>query len=74
VIAISGGNIAVLAGLVLGWRGDRWLRERRVLDRERGEARADYAIAEAHLADAIERLVERSRKTLSSDRTPKNPY
>jgi hypothetical protein len=37
-------------------------------------ARGDYAIAEAHLADAIERLVERSRKTLSPDRSPKNPY
>ena len=37
-------------------------------------ARGDYAIAEAHLADAIERLVERSRKTLSSDRSAKNPY
>ena len=34
----------------------------------------DYAIAEVHLADAIEGLVGRSRKTLSSDRSPKNPY
>ena len=37
-------------------------------------ARGDYAIAEVHLADAIEQLVERSRSTLSSDRTAKNPY
>jgi catechol-2,3-dioxygenase len=36
--------------------------------------RGDYAIAEAHLADAIERLVERGRASLSQDRTPKNPY
>jgi hypothetical protein len=27
-----------------------------------------------HLADAIERLVTRSRSTLSQDREPKNPY
>jgi catechol 2,3-dioxygenase-like lactoylglutathione lyase family enzyme len=37
-------------------------------------ARGDRAIAEAHLADAIELLVARSRRSLSSDRTPKNPY
>lgn len=37
-------------------------------------ARGDYAIAELHLADAIETLVERSRATLSDDRAPKNPY
>lgn len=36
--------------------------------------RGDYAIAEIHLADAIEALVSRSRATLSSDRSPKNPY
>jgi len=37
-------------------------------------ARGDYAIAEVHLADAIQTLVEWSRATLSDDRTPKNPY
>jgi catechol 2,3-dioxygenase-like lactoylglutathione lyase family enzyme len=36
--------------------------------------RGDYNIDREHLADAIERLVERSRGTLSDDRTPKNPY
>ena len=34
----------------------------------------DYNIAESHLADAIERLTERSRASLSDDRTPQNPY
>jgi len=37
-------------------------------------ARGDYNIAEVHLADAIETLVERSRESLSGDRSPKNPY
>lgn len=36
--------------------------------------RGDYNIQEVHLADAIELLVERSQATLSSDRSPKNPY
>src|SRR5262245_22139604 len=36
--------------------------------------RGDYNIAEEHLADAIEVLVERSRTTLSHDRSAKNPY
>jgi catechol 2,3-dioxygenase-like lactoylglutathione lyase family enzyme len=36
--------------------------------------RGDYAIAEEHLADAIETLVGRSRASLSEDRSPKNPY
>jgi catechol 2,3-dioxygenase-like lactoylglutathione lyase family enzyme len=36
--------------------------------------RGDYNIAEDHLADAIERLAERSRQSLSDDRAPKNPY
>ncbi len=36
--------------------------------------RGDYNIAQVHLADAIEALTERSRGSLSSDRTPKNPY
>ena len=30
--------------------------------------------ARSHLADAIEKLVARSTKSLSDDRTPKNPY
>jgi catechol 2,3-dioxygenase-like lactoylglutathione lyase family enzyme len=37
-------------------------------------ARGDYNIAEAHLADAIEKLVARKNATLSADRVPKNPY
>ncbi|WP_026616483.1 VOC family protein [Ensifer aridi] len=37
-------------------------------------ARGDYAITEVHLADAIETLIERSRPTLSADRSPKDPY
>ena len=36
--------------------------------------RGDYNIAEEHLADAIEALVERSRTSLSPDRSAKNPY
>src|SRR5262249_7492576 len=36
--------------------------------------RGDYAIAEAHLADAIENLVVRSRESLSDDRYPRDPY
>jgi catechol 2,3-dioxygenase-like lactoylglutathione lyase family enzyme len=36
--------------------------------------RGDYNIAEIHLADAIERLVERSRESLSDDRSPTDPY
>ena len=37
-------------------------------------ARGDYNIAEVHLADAIQTLVERSRETLSPDRSPKKAY
>jgi catechol 2,3-dioxygenase-like lactoylglutathione lyase family enzyme len=37
-------------------------------------ARGDYAIAEVHLADAIEILTERRRGSLSEDRSAKNPY
>jgi catechol 2,3-dioxygenase-like lactoylglutathione lyase family enzyme len=37
-------------------------------------ARGDYAIAEVHLADAIETLIKRDRESLSADRSPKNPY
>jgi glyoxalase family protein len=36
--------------------------------------RGDYSIAPVHLADAIERLVTRSRASLSEDRSPKDPY
>ena len=36
--------------------------------------RGDYAIAEIHLADAIERLTTRGRASLSEDRSPKDPY
>ena len=38
------------------------------------EERGDYNIAQEHLADAIELLVTRSRASLSSDRSPRNPY
>lgn len=37
-------------------------------------ARGDYNIAEAHLADAIEKLVVKRNATLSAGREPKNPY
>jgi len=37
-------------------------------------AHGDHHIAQAHLADAIEALVLRSRASLSADRSPKNPY
>jgi catechol 2,3-dioxygenase-like lactoylglutathione lyase family enzyme len=36
--------------------------------------RGDYNIGPEHLADAIEALVERSRGSLSDDRSPRNPY
>ncbi len=36
--------------------------------------RGDYNIAEVHLADAIQVLIERSRPSLSDDRSPKDPY
>jgi catechol 2,3-dioxygenase-like lactoylglutathione lyase family enzyme len=36
--------------------------------------RGDYNIAQEHLADAIETLVERTQASLSDDRSPKNPY
>jgi glyoxalase family protein len=34
----------------------------------------DHHISDAHLADAVERLTERTRQSLSEDRTAKNPY
>ena len=36
--------------------------------------RGDHHIARVHLADAIEQMTERSRETLSDDRSPKDPY
>jgi catechol 2,3-dioxygenase-like lactoylglutathione lyase family enzyme len=36
--------------------------------------RGDYNIDPEHLADAIERLVARSQRSLSEDRTPRDPY
>jgi glyoxalase family protein len=36
--------------------------------------RGDYNISQIHLADAIERLVKRSRGSLSDDRSAKDPY
>jgi hypothetical protein len=36
--------------------------------------RGDYNIDQVHLADAIEMLTERSRESLSEDRSPKDPY
>jgi catechol 2,3-dioxygenase-like lactoylglutathione lyase family enzyme len=36
--------------------------------------RGEHHIAEVHLADAIEQLIAASRGSLSSDRSPKNPY
>jgi len=36
--------------------------------------REDHHIETVHLADAIERLVTRSRESLSDDRSPKDPY
>jgi catechol 2,3-dioxygenase-like lactoylglutathione lyase family enzyme len=36
--------------------------------------RGDHNIAQEHLADAIEKLVGRSRASLSQDRSPKDPY
>lgn len=36
--------------------------------------RGDYNIAEVHLADAIERIIERGRASLSVDRAARNPY
>ena len=37
-------------------------------------ARGDRAIMEVHIADAIESLVASSTKSLSADRSPKDPY
>jgi hypothetical protein len=37
-------------------------------------ARGDYNLQESHLADAIEAMTTASRESLSTDRSPKNPY
>ena len=37
-------------------------------------ARGDRAIMESHIADAVELLVLRSTRSLSADRSAKNPY
>jgi glyoxalase family protein len=37
-------------------------------------AAGDPAIAEVHLADAVEMIVERSQRSLSSDRSAQDPY
>jgi len=36
--------------------------------------RGEHHIAEIHLADAIEQMIADSRRSLSGDRSPKNPY
>ena len=36
--------------------------------------RDDYNIAPIHLADAIETLTAANRRSLSDDRSPRNPY
>jgi catechol 2,3-dioxygenase-like lactoylglutathione lyase family enzyme len=54
----------------LGYTHSDVLLEAHVIRVDRG----DYNIAQEHLADAIEALVERSRASLSADRSPKNPY
>ena len=36
--------------------------------------RGDYNIAEEHLADAIEALTQRAARSLSEDRSPRDPY
>ena len=53
-----------------GWSHAEVLLEAHKLRVERG----DYNIDRVHLADAIERLVTRSRTSLSEDRSPKDPY
>ena len=37
-------------------------------------AAGDYNITDAHLADAIENLILRNTRSLSAERTPKDPY
>ena len=53
-----------------GWTHGDVLLEAHKLRVDRG----DHHIDRIHVADAIERLIERSRESLSDDRSPKNPY
>jgi len=53
-----------------GWTHGDVLLEAHKLRVERG----DHHIDRVHVADALERLVERSRESLSEDRSPKDPY
>jgi glyoxalase family protein len=53
-----------------GWTHGDVLLEAHRLRVERG----DHHIDRIHVADALERLVERSRESLSDDRSPKDPY
>ena len=53
-----------------GWTHGDVLLEAHKLRVERG----DHHIDRIHVADALERLVERSRASLSDDRSPKDPY
>ena len=53
-----------------GWTHGDVLLEAHTLRVERG----DHHIDRIHVADAIERLIERSRASLSDDRSPKDPY
>ncbi|MFO1144977.1 MAG: VOC family protein [Amaricoccus sp.] len=53
-----------------GWTHGQVLMEAHRIRVERG----DYAIAEIHLADAIEQLTAKNRDSLSGDREPKDPY
>ena len=53
-----------------GWTHGDVLLEAHKLRVERG----DHHIDRIHVADALERLIERSRESLSDDRSPKDPY
>ena len=53
-----------------GWTHGDVLLEAHTLRVERG----DHHIDRIHVADAIERLIARSRASLSDDRSPKDPY
>jgi catechol 2,3-dioxygenase-like lactoylglutathione lyase family enzyme len=46
------------------------LHESHLLRVERG----DYAISDNHIADAVERIMQRTMRSLSADRTPKEAY
>jgi glyoxalase family protein len=53
-----------------GWTHGEVLLEAHKLRVERG----DHHIDRVHVADALELLVERSRESLSDDRSPRDPY